>query len=49
MTVEFCHVYTLPRKSPPFDRLRAGFLAQRAREKWGTRTGPGMLFALRVL
>jgi hypothetical protein len=25
------------RKSPPFDKLRAGFLAQRAREKWGTR------------
>src|SRR5579863_153138 len=24
-------------KSPPFDKLRAGFLAQRAREKWGTR------------
>src|ERR1700689_3206896 len=25
------------RKSPPFDRLRAGFLAPRTREKWGTR------------
>ena len=24
-------------KSPPFDKLRAGFLAQRTREKWGTR------------
>jgi UDP-N-acetylglucosamine--N-acetylmuramyl-(pentapeptide) pyrophosphoryl-undecaprenol N-acetylglucosamine transferase len=23
-------------KSPPFDKLRAGFLAQRTREKWGT-------------
>jgi len=23
-------------KSPPFDKLRAGFLAQSAREKWGT-------------
>src|SRR5271154_6505396 len=24
-------------KSPHFDRLRAGFFAQKAREKWGTR------------
>ena len=24
-------------KIPPFDKLRAGFLAQRTREKWGTR------------
>ena len=24
-------------KSPPFDKLRAGFLAQRTREKWGIR------------
>jgi hypothetical protein len=23
-------------KSAPFDKLRAGFLAQKAREKWGT-------------
>jgi long-chain acyl-CoA synthetase len=28
------------RESPPFDKLRAGFLAQKAREKWGTRV-PG--------
>jgi len=27
-----------PEKPPPFDRLRAGFLAQSAREKWGTHT-----------
>ena len=26
-----------PEKPPAFDRLRAGFLAQNAREKWGTR------------
>ena len=25
------------RKSPPFDKLRAGFFAQTTREKWGTR------------
>jgi hypothetical protein len=24
-------------ESPPFDKLRAGFLAQKTREKWGTR------------
>jgi hypothetical protein len=27
------------RKPPPFDKLRAGFLAQRAREKWAPGVG----------
>ena len=26
-------------KAPPFGRLRAGFLAHRTREKWGTGFG----------
>jgi len=28
--------FEIPAKPPPFDKLRAGFLAQNAREKWGT-------------
>jgi long-chain acyl-CoA synthetase len=28
-------------KSPPFDKLRAGFLAQKTREKWGTQGAGG--------
>ena len=30
---------------PPFDRLRAGFLAQKAPEKWGTRSRANILFS----